>query len=214
MNFQRGDCLEVKWTINDDDDSEVNTKATNEDGGPKDITVWWAATLCEKTEKMHTLTPQEEKKDVQIPIYTLNYAPLEELGFETHSLEDVAFISNRTLLNLSTNEMMTFRKPGEPSPPPSPTPREAVMAREFASPDEMGSFMNHLMQQCLKSTGMDEKMDNMPAAERLLVAERITRAKEGLFAKMMEETEKMEDGKKVVTAEVVNRCMAQMKGAY
>lgn len=243
MNFQRGDCIEVKWTINDDDDSEgegqhnseeVKMMAINEDESPKQITVWWAATLCEKTDKMHTLTDEESKEregayelhkspGVQVPIYTLNYAPLEEHGFDTHSLEDVAFISNRTLLNLSTDEMMTFRKSGEPSPPSSPTPddtggkmntSESVISREFASQDEMGDFINQLMQQCLTSTGMAEKMTSLPASEQLIIAERIKKAKEGFLSKIIEETDKMGAGNKVITGEVVKRCMAQMKGAY
>lgn len=231
MNLQRGDCIEVKWTINDDDEMDTadNAKSMNEYEKPKDITVWWAATLCEKTGTMHTLTHEESKESehkstgVQVPIYTLNYSPLEEHGFEAHSLEDVAFISNRTVLNLSTDEMMTFRKRGEPSPPPSPTladgeniagTADSVISREFASQDEIGMFMDQLMQQCLKSTGMDKKMGSLPVSEQMVMADRISKAKEGFLVKMMEETDKMEAGNKVINAEVVNRCMAQMKGAY
>lgn len=149
-----------------------------------------------------------------------------EHGFEEHSLEDVAFISNQTLLNLSTEEMMTFRRAGEPSPPPSPAPadddaarapgttEEPEIARAFAGQDEVGAFVNQLMQQCLKNTGMDERMRGLPRAQQLVAAERIKKAKEGFLAKMMEETDKMGPGNKVITADVVRRCMAQMEGGY
>merc|ERR1719253_1127910 len=77
------------------------------------VTVWWAATLDEKTERMHELTPEESRESgeagdacpaagVRVPVYALNYAALKEHGFETSSVEDVAFLSNHTLLNLST----------------------------------------------------------------------------------------------------------------
>mmetsp|Transcript_9502 Transcript_9502/g.20595 ORF Transcript_9502/g.20595 Transcript_9502/m.20595 type:complete len:320 (+) Transcript_9502:121-1080(+) len=245
LRFEPGDRIEVKWTINDDDDEsegdETMTKeATNiEDENSKTVTVWWGATLCGKTEAMHTLSNEEKEEseididmhkspDVKVPIYRLNYSPLEEHGFETHSLEDVAFISNQTLLNLSTDEMMTFRKVGAPSPPPSPTPEsihtyktssttttdESSISQEFATQDEIKSFMNQLMQSCLKNTGMDEKMKNMPKSEQLVMAEKIRKAQDGFLGKMMKETEKMGEGNRVITADVVRRCMTQMKGGY
>mmetsp|Transcript_18436 Transcript_18436/g.39613 ORF Transcript_18436/g.39613 Transcript_18436/m.39613 type:complete len:288 (+) Transcript_18436:156-1019(+) len=237
LSFQPGDRIEVKWTINDDDseeegqeNNELKGKAENGENA-KCISVWWPATLCGKTDEMHTLSYEERQEsevahdltpDVKVPIYKLNYAPLEEHGFETHSLEDVAFISNQTLLNLSTDEMMTFRKVGEPSPPSSPSPNEeeiakvdeSAISREFDGQDEVGSFMNQLMQQCLKNTGMDEKMKSLPKSQQLIMAERIQKAKDGFLGKMMEETDKMGPGNKIITADVVRRCMAQMKEGY
>eukprot|EP00571_Detonula_confervacea_P017679 CAMPEP_0172313176 /NCGR_PEP_ID=MMETSP1058-20130122/19599_1 /TAXON_ID=83371 /ORGANISM="Detonula confervacea, Strain CCMP 353" /LENGTH=311 /DNA_ID=CAMNT_0013026787 /DNA_START=97 /DNA_END=1032 /DNA_ORIENTATION=+ len=251
LNFQPGDRIEVKWTINDDDGSEGGeggneensavAKETNADaadgGAEKSITVWWAATLSGKTDDMHALTDEERSEgaqnclyktpSVKVPIYRLNYAPLEELGFDSHSLEDVAFISNKTLLNLSTDEMMTFRKVGEPSPPSSPipvndknmiaknvAPDESAIVTEFNGQGEIRSFMNRLMQTCLKNTGMDEKMKSLPASEQLVMAERISKAKEGLLETMMKETDKMGTGDKVITADVVRKCMSQMEGGY
>lgn len=238
MNLQRGDGLEVKWTINDDDDSrgeggrdgDVDATAATEDARPKDITVWWAATLGAKTGQIHALTPEESRESgeardacpaagVRVPVYTLNYAPLKEHGFETISVEDVAFLSNRTLLNLSTDEMMTFRRSGAPSPPPSPGAKvtdttDAVISRQFAGQEEMGTFLNEVMQQCLQSTGMEEKMERLPAAEQLVMAERIAKAKEGFLANIVKETDKMAGESKVITADVVRRCVVQMKDAY
>ena len=53
------------------------------------------------------------------PFY-LNF-PTTEYGFDTHTLEEVAFLSDQTFLSLSSDEIMIFRKLGDPSPP-SPTP--------------------------------------------------------------------------------------------
>ena len=190
--------------------------------------------------------------------------PMTEFGFDTHSEEEVAFISNRTLLNLSTDEIMIFRLEGETSPPASPTiPEEAeeqVMVnetaaskvattdvddlglgddvsvvvqpattaaaaelvvppgskiiKEFSGDGEMTNFMNQLMERAMKATGMDEKMKSLPASEQLNMAERIRRAKEGMMDKLKEETGKMRSGEKVITADVVKKCMGEMDGGY
>ena len=93
LRFQPGDRIEVKWTINDDDDSEGEGQHDTEamDESEKFVTVWWAATLCQMTDKMHTLTYEERQESegagdlhkssgVKVPIYRLNYAPLEGEG--------------------------------------------------------------------------------------------------------------------------------------
>ncbi len=128
------------------------------------------------------------------------------------------------MLNLSSDEIMLFRKVGDPSPPSSPVPsddeedtaefgnEESAIARDFSGPDEIRSYMNELMQQCLKKTGIDQKMNRMAASQKLIIAEKINRAKELLLEKIMNETEKIETGVKVITADMVKRCMAQMEG--
>ncbi len=283
LNLQPGDRVEVKWTINDDDEesnnggvekdvaAQANAGGREEDGiESQGITVWWEATLSGKTEEFHLLTEEEKSEGAsdlsfgavpcKVPIYRLNYSPLEgkdiiilycvcsyenkfaaankhllswyyvlyyiitEFGFESHAIEDVAFISNTTLLNLSTDEIMLFRKKGEKSPPPTPTQEtdvateveedESQIIKEFTSRDDMGDFMNHIMQQCLKKTGMDARMKELPAAQQLHIAERIRKATVGMHEHILRRTDQMEEGEKVITAEVVHECMSQMKNYW
>ena len=153
----------------------------------------------------------------------------QEHGFDCHSTEDVAFISERSLLNLSTDEIMTFRRAGMPSPPSSPTPSAAVaaagtgrlddesdggIARVVYGQDQMMELMNRIMQRCLKSTGIDQMMKGLTASQQLMMAERIARAKEGMLENLMEETDKMGVDERVITEEVVRKCMERMKGGY
>jgi hypothetical protein len=146
-----------------------------------------------------------------------------ELGFDEPSIEDVAFLSNSTLLTISSEEIMHFRKAGDPSPPPSPSASddeeavecgndESAIARDFNSPDELRSYMNEIMQRCLKRTGIDQKMSRLATSQQLVMAERINKAQEVMLEKILNETAKMEKGNKVITADVVKRCMAQMDG--
>lgn len=155
-----------------------------------------------------------------------------EYGFESHSLEEVAFISDKTLLNLSTDEIMIFRKEGEKSPPSSPIPSEmleeeaggaasaaaaaidtSAIAMDCNGQEEVRKLMEQIMENCLKSTGMDKRMKSMSAYDQRNIADRINKAKEGMLDKLMGETAKM-GSNKVITEDVVRRCMAQMEGGY
>ena len=82
--------MEVKWTISDENDSDaegagVATATSPEKTVSSTVTVWWAATLASKTDKMHALTDEErgeggsnlyQSSCVRVPVYTLNYAPM------------------------------------------------------------------------------------------------------------------------------------------
>ena len=198
-------------------------------------------------------TKTETLPTVRVPIYEIVYDPLPALGFPEYSNEEVAFISNVTLLNLSSEEMMNFRKEGEITSPISEsangdgspvdaadTPMEDVgggltdvfsneaaaatkpsaaaaattnpneIFKEFNSEEDIRSYMNELMQKSMMSTGMNTRMASLPRSQQNVIAERINKAMEGLLGKMMEEMGRR--GNRVVTAEVVRRCMEQMQG--
>ena len=79
LGIQIGDRIEVKWIVKEDE-SEAETSASAES-----TSVWWPATLNEKTSAFHTLTDEERDEStnctlpltsVKVPIYQLNYAPL------------------------------------------------------------------------------------------------------------------------------------------
>lgn len=114
--------------------------------------------------------------------------------------------------------MMTFRRAGESSPPPSPltipgegasTKDESTIAKVCNGQEEMGNFMDALMQSTLEKIGVDQRMANLAPSQQMMIAERIHKAKEGFLAKMLSETEKM-SGDKVITADVVRKCMSEM----
>jgi hypothetical protein len=99
LGFRSGDRFEVKWTIRDEDDdhgiegaavgnNHVEDAVDDVDSGG--ITVWWSATLLQKTDRMHTLTdedmiegesPQFAVPVVKVPIYELKYDPMQGKKF-------------------------------------------------------------------------------------------------------------------------------------
>ena len=113
--------------------------------------------------------------------------------------------------------MMTFRRAGDTSPPPSPltvpeeasTKDESTIAKVCNGQEEMGNFMDALMQSTLEKIGVDQRMANLAPSQQMMIAERIHKAKEDFLSKMLSETEKM-SGDKVITADVVRKCMSEM----
>ena len=132
----------------------------------------------------------------------------------TYTLTFTTFISSCH----TADEMMTFRQVGEASPPPSPltipgeeasTKDESTIAKVCNGQEEMGNFMDALMQSTLEKIGVDQRMANLAPSQQMMIAERIHKAKEGFLSKMLSETEKM-SGDKVITADVVRKCMSEM----
>lgn len=134
-------------------------------------------------------------------------------------MEEVAFTSDKMVLNLSTDEIMTFRRAGQPSPPSSPGPEEletdATMAAAAeivgvgCTQDEMITVINDIMQRSLKNTGMDQRMKSLPASQQLMMAEKLRQSQDLMLEKILEETDKMK-GEKIITGDVVRKCIAQM----
>ena len=54
--LKSGDRIEVKWTINDEEDEETPPQeAALPPSEPKGVTVWWAAEIQGKTDNMHII---------------------------------------------------------------------------------------------------------------------------------------------------------------
>ncbi|KAL3775247.1 hypothetical protein ACHAWO_012998 [Cyclotella atomus] len=218
LNLTPGTRLQVKWTICDDDDDEAAEEETSaKPSSPKSIQVWWTATLQPKTPSFHTLTPETKDEmdlfdqgDVTLTIYELDYDPLPSMDFHERSIEQVAFVSEKTLLNLSTDELMIYRKEGEESPPPSPVPSEEEGER-YVNPSEISELMDGIIQKSMDK--LMPRMNGLPMDVRQKIAEKLKRSKEKLYEGLMGEMERVGGGggERVVTGEVVRRVIREMK---
>ena len=124
---------------------------------------------------------------------------------------------------------MLFKKHGAPSPPSSPVPEddEVVMpmgdkpaarrpdkseiARTFNGEDEMKSFLDEVMNKVLKSSGIDAKLREMPMASQQDLMWKIRTAKDRMLEKLLGELGNMNSGEKVITEDVVNRCLSDIQ---
>lgn len=132
------------------------------------------------------------------------------MDFHERSIEQVAFVSEKTLLNLSTDELMIYRKEGEESPPPSPVPSEEEGER-YVNPSEISELMDGIIQKSMDK--LMPRMNGLPMDVRQKIAEKLKRSKEKLYEGLMGEMERVGSGggERVVTGEVVRRVIREMK---
>ena len=97
----------------------------------KTITLWWGAFLLPPDGRTHLLTddggdvgsspvptPKKPADAATVPVRSLDYDAMPHYGFPDRSLEDVVFLSDHTLLNMSSGTRAHYRKEGtnwEPS---------------------------------------------------------------------------------------------------
>ena len=97
----------------------------------KTITLWWGAFLLPPDGRTHLLTddggdfgsspvptPKKPADAATVPVRSLDYDAMPHYGFPDRSLEDVVFLSDHALLNMSSGTRAHYRKEGtnwEPS---------------------------------------------------------------------------------------------------
>ena len=163
LGFKAGDRFEVEWEVtlpSTDDGGNIGTTAT------ESKTRWWGGTLLE----------HDGRTVDSVAIRVLDYDPYPEGGFPDRSREDVVFLGNDSLVDLSTQLHLPFRPEGDES---SPT---VWMGR-----GDMEDFVNATLMEAMKK--------NAPAFNRLdrdrqgMIAELIAGKKEKLL-KLLQAHEK------------------------
>ena len=115
----------------DSSNSSHKTPVKQQTVQTKTITMWWGAFLLPPDGRTHVLTddggdfgaspvptPKKPADAATVPIRTLDYDAMPHYGFPDRSLEDVVFLSDHTLLNMSSGTRAHYRKEGanwEPS---------------------------------------------------------------------------------------------------
>eukprot|EP00550_Attheya_septentrionalis_P000255 CAMPEP_0198291760 /NCGR_PEP_ID=MMETSP1449-20131203/9179_1 /TAXON_ID=420275 /ORGANISM="Attheya septentrionalis, Strain CCMP2084" /LENGTH=289 /DNA_ID=CAMNT_0043990441 /DNA_START=53 /DNA_END=922 /DNA_ORIENTATION=- len=211
VELKPGDRVQVMWEVHMDNIDESSSHKH-----------WWTGTLLSKDGRTHELVADDDDVDdkpVVVPIRTLDYDPYPQGGFPERSLEDVCFLSEHSILNVSSGSNAYYRKEGdnwEPTDDYEDRIMEAVeadtaeaesqlMSGNGATKEESMRFiLDTVLQASLASTGGHTKMQHMNPAQRLAVAEKIATAKERLLERIMQH-----DGGGEITAETVRTFMAE-----
>lgn len=216
-----GDRVQVMWEVHMDNINE-NSDAAAAVGESSSHKHWWTATLLSKDGRTHELVADDDDVDDQpvvVPIRTLDYDPYPQGGFPERSLEDVCFLSEHSILNISSGSSAYYRKEGdnwEPTDDYEERIMEAVEADTAEAESQLVSgngatkeeslrhILDTVLQASFASTGGHTKMQQLNPAQRLVVAEQIATAKERLLERIMQH-----DGDGVITAETVRTFMAE-----
>uniref|UniRef100_A0A7S4IRY5 Uncharacterized protein n=1 Tax=Odontella aurita TaxID=265563 RepID=A0A7S4IRY5_9STRA len=218
-----------------DEDKAADAEAdgANDLGESKKVMRWWGATLLMHDGRAHVLSDEDGGNagaPVSAALRVLDYDPFLEGGFPHRSLEEVVFISDRSILNVSSGTRAHWRREGD-SWEPGPEEEIDEDGRTFAvdtdgtkpgeSPntdaislpnpaENLRAILNNVLNSALEKTSGAARMKSMSAAQRAVIAEKIARTKEVLLEKMMALPESQGENGGMITAEHVHRCMAEM----
>ena len=239
IGLKAGDRVEVKWEVHFEEDEQgeggvgANPRAgrTEVDGSAppplRSESRWWGASLLPYDGRTRSLEDGDSGDSARAPLRLLNYDPYPPGGFDDRSEEEAVFLSDHVVM-LQSGDRAHWRKEGDPW---EPSTEEADLNEEGehrvdrdADADGAGNVtidcpggeegvravLDAVLQSALGKTG--DRMKMMSASQKALIAERIAKTKERLLVKLLEHAEGEGDGSagKVITPELVRRCMAEL----
>jgi hypothetical protein len=215
LKLEEGTLIQVRWEISIGDKEEVK---------------WWSGILLPQIERQtHTL--HDDDDEVVVPIRQIDYEPYIEGGFPDRSVENVCFLSDHSILNLSDDARAFWRKEGddwEPSnededelkllsgdykPEANTASDDDDVSISSSSPeDALHMILNSVLQTALQKTGVMDRMEKLPQSQQGMIAERIAKAKEKLMNKLLEQSMVGDGGlERVITKEHVLQCMQELQ---
>lgn len=226
INLLPGARVEVRWDVHHEDlvDSKVVLKSHSR---------WWGATLLESDGQTHILQEEcDEDVDVSDKVTVakrvLNYDPFPSGGFDKCSLEDVCFLTDHLVLNIDSNEQAYWRREGDswdsskiegknenlvvrPSAGVN-IEDDGILVESTSREEALREILDTVLKTALSKSGVMNKMKDLPASQKCIVAEKIAGAKEKLTQKLMEQL-RSDDGinlAKVITPDHVRKCMEEL----
>ena len=105
---------------------------------------------------------------------------------------------------------MIYRREGEASPPPSPVPDDEMEMEKHLNPEGLQDLMQSIMVSSLEKCGI--RYNSLPMDRRQMMADRMRTMKDKLYERLMGEMERVGagGGEKVITGEMVRRCVSEM----
>jgi len=220
VGISTGKRCQVQWEIHIGDD-QTKTK-------------WWSATLLPHDGRTHILhDDSHDEKDrndkVTVPLLQLQYDAFPEEGFPEQSVEDVCFLTDHSLFNVSSETRSYWRIDGDTWEPSSDSnEKELFNSDSGESPNSLqvdeivlpGSSPEDalrkvlILESALISNGTSYK--NMTASQQRIVAENIEKTKEKLVQKLLEQCNSEKDFKHddsfsgLITEEHVKRCLGEL----
>lgn len=245
LGLEAGSRIEVRWELDFDDnensdDNDNNTKRPQKVGDeppadksaldgdhPKSETRWWGGTLLAQDGRSHTLKSGND--EVTVAIHSIDYDPYPP-SFPDRSIEDVCFLSNRSLLNVSSDSRTCWRLEGDSwsgkdleevdetnqiDGAAVNVDDDEISVASTSQEDGLREVLDTILKAALESSGVMAKMQVMERSTQSIMAERIASTKEKLITKFLaklndEENNSTNGVDKVITPELVQNVMTEL----
>jgi hypothetical protein len=155
-----------------------------------------------------------------VPIYSLDYDPYPEGGFEKRSTEDVCFLSDHSLLNMGSNTRAYWRLEGDSWDAPIENEEDQqdcegeeedddeISVASSSREDALNTVLDSVLKAALAKSGIMEKMKTLQPSQQCLMAEKIAQAKKKLTESLLDQLREEGDVEDlVVTPEHIRKCM-------
>jgi hypothetical protein len=254
--------IEVRWDLtfheDDEDGKETEAEAEHQAGNEKENQIaqtneeekglagveqehetetrWWGGVLQAADGRVYTIRNANDNDEVTVPIRTIDYDPYLP-NFPNRSLEDVCFLTDHSLLNMSSQTRTCWRIEGHSWEPPtseststssqhehghnSPTTTteqlhqmddDEISVTSTSQEDGLREVLDTILQSALQSSGVLQKMKSIHPSQQCVMAEKIANMKDKLLLKLLDKLKLDVDvgSDRVVTPELIKIVMTEL----
>ena len=209
--------IEVLWDLtfdgNEQDENNNNNKSHDDGGGsnnctPSAETRWWGGKIQDYDGRTYNID-DNENDHVIVPIRSIDYDPYPP-SFPDRSIEDVCFLSNHSILNLSSMSRSFWRMEGDTWEPTSNDDGEdeednilvgslpnidhdtngdiddEISVTSTSQEDALREVLDTILKSALEKSGVMQKMNSLDRSSQSVVASKIAATKERLVTKLLE----------------------------
>lgn len=220
LSLKPGSRIEVRWDLSFDD-TEQNQPEGNVNTTPQSETRWWGGNLLPDDGRTYTLNTGDDQ--VTVPIRSIDYDPYPP-SFQDRSIEDVCFLSNHSLLNVSSDSRTCWRVEGD-SWEPSPNDDldvegcdeedidDEISVASASQEDGLREVLDTILKSAVEKSGIMAKMQSLDRSKQSEMATKIAATKERLVEKLLEKLNNNDENdgvEKVITPDIVKTVMSEL----
>ena len=224
LNLKPGSRIEVRWDLMTvDDNTEQNQQEGNDNTTPQSSseTRWWGGNLLPDDGRTYTINNGDDQ--VTVPIRSIDYDPYPP-SFQDRSIEDVCFLSNHSLLNVSSESRTCWRVEGdswEPSPNDDLDDEgcdvedidDEISVASVSQEDGLREVLDTILKSVVEKPGIMAKMQSLDRSKQSEMATKIAATKERLVKKLLEKLNDNDENdgvEKVITPDIVKTVMSEL----
>eukprot|EP00927_Polykrikos_kofoidii_P051427 TRINITY_DN45228_c0_g1_i1.p1 TRINITY_DN45228_c0_g1~~TRINITY_DN45228_c0_g1_i1.p1 ORF type:complete len:259 (-),score=49.01 TRINITY_DN45228_c0_g1_i1:381-1157(-) len=187
LGLSPNDRLEVLWDLGPDDSEPEEGEDQDEIAKRShNVSVWWKASFLGTTSRSHELVGDgaTDEESLSVPVYEICYDPRPANGFPKAVKCEFCILSERRLLDIQTDAVMYWRNEGSNwEPPPGDSDEEEEHGEQAeCHMENVQQLVDSVLGRI--TNAHSERLQRMPAAQRLHIAERMGNMRERLMERL------------------------------